>query len=87
MKEKEEEDGEGGCCGGGDDEEDEENAGAMQKKLLKLTVSIHVPLLLQSLAYSASADGGVLAEVGFGCQGRSVRCATCDVRADPALRD
>ena len=43
MKEKEDEDGEGGCCGGGDDEDDEENAGAMQKKLLKLTVSMHVP--------------------------------------------
>ena len=37
MKESEE-DGEGGCCGG-DDDDDEENAGAMQKKLLKLTVS------------------------------------------------
>ena len=29
--------GGGGCCGGDDEEEDEENAGAMQKKLLKLT--------------------------------------------------
>ena len=39
-----EQESEGGCsCGGGDDEDDEENAGAMQKKLLKLTVSAQPP--------------------------------------------
>jgi magnesium-transporting ATPase (P-type) len=41
MKEEDEKDGEGGCCGGDDEDgDDEENAGAMQKKLLKLTVSV-----------------------------------------------
>jgi hypothetical protein len=43
MKEEDENGGEGGCCGGDDEDDDEENAGAMQKKLLKLTVSLCGP--------------------------------------------
>lgn len=54
MKE-EEEDEEGGCCCGGGDDEDEENAGAMQKKLLKLTVRrICDPWLVCHISRSAS---------------------------------